>query len=77
MTASQTRLDWVTRATVAKGPAYVEISDKVWEYAELRFRETQAVATQIAALEGEDFAVTQNVAGMPTAFVAWRPGPTS
>lgn len=70
MTASQNRLEWVARATDARGPAYVEISDKVWEYAELRFRETQAVATQIATLESEDFAVTQNVAGMPTAFVA-------
>ncbi|MFN8634109.1 MAG: M20 family metallopeptidase [Chloroflexota bacterium] len=70
MPASQSRLDWITRATESRGPAYVEISDKVWEYAELRFRETQAVATQIAMLEGEDFAITQNVAGMPTAFVA-------
>ena len=58
------------QTTRTKGHTYVEISDKVWELAELRFQEHGAVATQIEALEEEGFEITRNVAGMPTAFAA-------
>jgi aminobenzoyl-glutamate utilization protein B len=70
MLNEQDRLAWIATATDEMRQTYVEISDKVWEFAELRFQEHQAVATQIAELENEGFRVTQNVAGMPTAFVA-------
>src|ERR1041384_4579934 len=70
MSDAQNRLDWITRRTAEKGQKYIAISDSVWEFAELRFQESQAVATQIAALEGEELTITRNLAGMPTAFVA-------
>jgi aminobenzoyl-glutamate utilization protein B len=70
MSDEQARLAWIAQAANAKGQTYVEISDRVWEYAELRFQEHQAVATQIAALEAEGFRITRDLAGMPTAFVA-------
>jgi aminobenzoyl-glutamate utilization protein B len=70
MSDQQARLDWVEQTTRTKGQTYVEISDKVWELAELRFQEHGAVTTQIEALEEEGFEITRNVAGMPTAFAA-------
>jgi aminobenzoyl-glutamate utilization protein B len=70
MSEQQDRLDWIAQAVRTKGHTYVEISDKVWELAELRFQEHGAVATQIEALEEEGFEITRNVAGMPTAFAA-------
>src|SRR4051812_28265251 len=70
MSDQQARMDWITQTTRTKGHTYVEISDKVWGLAELRFQEHGAVATQIEALEEEGFEITRNVAGMPTAFAA-------
>src|SRR5215212_8243032 len=70
MTGAQARLDWIAQSARNKAHTYVEISDKVWELAELRFAEHGAVAAQIEALEEEGFTITRNVAGMPTAFAA-------
>ncbi|MBM3546778.1 MAG: amidohydrolase [Alphaproteobacteria bacterium] len=54
----------------AKTPAYVALSDKVWDLAELRYQEEKSVAAQIEALEQEGFKVKPGVAGIPTAFEA-------
>jgi aminobenzoyl-glutamate utilization protein B len=70
MPTDRARLDWITLATDEKAQTYVDLSDDIWEYAELRFQEHKAVAAQSAHLEAEGFKVTTGLAGMPTAFVA-------
>src|SRR5437773_179119 len=67
---SATRLAWIAGRADAKRDTYTAISDQVWEFAELRFKEVRAAAAQVAALEAEGFTVTSDIAGMPTAFVA-------
>jgi len=53
-----------------KTPAYIALSDKVWDLAELRYQEEKSVAAQIEMLEREGFKVKPGVAGIPTAFEA-------
>ncbi len=51
------------------------VSDKVWEYAEMPFRETKSSAIIASTLEAEGFSIEWGLAGMPTAFVAtWGKG---
>lgn len=53
----------------------LDLSDQVWEYAELALRETQSAAALADYLESQGFVVERGVAGMPTAFVAtWGSG---
>jgi aminobenzoyl-glutamate utilization protein B len=47
-----------------------EISDKIWEYAELPMDEYQSSRLLADTLEKHGFQVERGVAGMPTAFVA-------
>lgn len=48
----------------------INLSRQVWEFAELRFEERQSCALLEAALEQHGFAVTRQVGGIETAFVA-------
>ncbi|MFA5869979.1 MAG: amidohydrolase [Candidatus Bathyarchaeia archaeon] len=59
------------------GKGIVDISDRIWEYAELGFEEVRSAELLAAELERHGFSVERGVAGMPTAFVAsWgRGGP--
>ncbi len=50
--------------------AYDDIAMKLWNWAEIGFRETQSSALLQEQLKREGFAVESGVAGMPTAFVA-------
>ncbi len=51
------------------------VSDKVWEYAEMPFRESKSAAAIASTLEQEGFTIEWGVSGMPTAFVAtWGKG---
>jgi aminobenzoyl-glutamate utilization protein B len=50
--------------------AMVDMSDKIWEYAETALRETRSSKLLADFAEQQGFTVTRNVAGMPTAFVA-------
>ena len=54
----------------ARRQPYIEIADRIWGYAELRYREFESAELHAATLEAEGFRVTRGVAGMPTAFVA-------
>ena len=45
---SATRLAWIAGRTGVKGDTYTKVSDDVWEFAELRFKEVKAAAAQIA-----------------------------
>lgn len=48
----------------------IGLSDRVWELAEIGFREQRSAELLAAHAEAQGFAVTRGVAGMPTAFVA-------
>jgi aminobenzoyl-glutamate utilization protein B len=53
----------------------IEISDKVWEFAELGLIESRSSALLAEELEKHGFKVERGIAGMPTAFVAtWGEG---
>jgi aminobenzoyl-glutamate utilization protein B len=53
----------------------IEISDKIWEYAELGLKEFKSSKLLSDELEKNGFFVQRGVAGMPTAFIAsWGQG---
>jgi len=64
-------LDWIENN---KEPL-IEISDKIWELAELGLIEFKSSALLADELEKQGFKVERGIAGMPTAFVAtWGKG---
>ncbi len=48
---------------------FIDVNDKIWDYAETRFEEYQSAELLCAELEKAGFKVTKGVANMPTAFV--------
>jgi aminobenzoyl-glutamate utilization protein B len=55
--------------------AYTDISDKIWEYAELPWHEFKSSKLQADYLESKGFRITWDLAGINTAFVAeWGTG---
>ena len=64
-------LDWI----VENRSRLIEISDQIWDYAEVGLQELKSATLLADELEREGFAVERGVAGMPTAFVAtWGSG---
>ena len=64
----QTVLDWLARPeTVEK---FGQISDRIWEYAELGLQEFNSSKLLADTLEAAGFTVERGLAGMPTCFVA-------
>ena len=59
-------LDWIEK----NKDMLIEISDKVWEFAELGLIEFKSSALLADELEKHGFKVERGVADMPTAFVA-------
>lgn len=58
-----------------KAQDLIRISDSIWDYAELGFRETKSVKVQVDYLRAQGFKVTERAGGIPTAFVAeWGEG---
>jgi len=51
-------------------PQIHEISQKLWDYSEIALRENKSSQLLINVLKNAGFSVEENVAGMPTAFVA-------
>ncbi len=52
-----------------------DVSRKIWEWAEVGYKENQSSELLATSLEAEGFTVERGVAGIPTAFVAkWRQG---
>jgi aminobenzoyl-glutamate utilization protein B len=49
---------------------FTQISDSIWDYAELGLQESKSATLLSSELENSGFNVKQGVAGMPTAFVA-------
>ncbi|MEM2094058.1 MAG: amidohydrolase, partial [Candidatus Bathyarchaeia archaeon] len=48
----------------------IEVSDRIWEYAEVGLQEFRSSALLAEELEKSGFRVQRGVAGMPTAFIA-------
>lgn len=71
MTIKETAWNWLEEHSKHLS----EISDKIWEYAELGLMEKQSSKQLAEELEKHGFTVDLGVAGMPTAFVAtWGEG---
>jgi aminobenzoyl-glutamate utilization protein B len=60
----------IAAAVEARRQPYIAIADRIWGFAEMRYREFESAELHAAKLEAEGFRVTRGVAGMPTAFVA-------
>jgi aminobenzoyl-glutamate utilization protein B len=70
-TDKECAFDWIEN----NKKSIIEISDKVWEFAELGLIESKSSALLEEELEKHGFKVEQGVAGMPTAFAAtWGEG---
>lgn len=54
----------------AQAPHYGELSRKIWEFAEVGYKEKQSSALLKAELRAAGFQLQENVADIPTAFVA-------
>lgn len=63
------RKDKICKIIEEKKDLFIEVSDKVWEYAELGLKEYKSADVICNALEEEDFTVKKGLAGMETAFV--------
>lgn len=64
-------LDWIEK----NKSVIINLSDKIWEYAELGFKEFKSSKLIADTLEKYGFSVKLGVAGMPTAIVAdWGSG---
>ncbi|MCJ7731777.1 amidohydrolase, partial [Candidatus Bathyarchaeota archaeon] len=64
-------LEWIDE----NSQRIIEVSDEIWEYAELGLLEYKSARLLIDELKKHGFAVEEGVGGMPTAFVAsWGKG---
>ena len=52
----------------AKSGEILELSDKIWEYAELSMLEHKSTKAYVELLQAEGFQVETNLCGIPTAF---------
>lgn len=66
MAPKKIALDWIE----GNKERIIEISDAIWEYAEVGLQEYKSSALLADELEKAGFSVERGVAGMPTAFVA-------
>src|SRR5215472_5715800 len=59
----------------ARAEHYGDVSRKIWEYAEVGYKENKSAALLKSELRAAGFTLTENVAGIPTAFTAtWGQG---
>ena len=59
----------------AKAAHFGEVSRKIWEFAEVGYKETKSSATLKAELKEAGFEIQENIGGIPTAFGArWGQG---
>jgi aminobenzoyl-glutamate utilization protein B len=71
--AKKNALEYLSDSLIVK--KFGNISDVIWNYAELGMQEFKSSALLIKTLEEEGFNVEKGVAGMPTCFVAtWGSG---
>jgi len=59
----------------ARATHYGDVSKQIWNFAELGYKENQSAALLKSELRQAGFTLTENVAGIPTAFTAtWGQG---
>ncbi|MEM3414219.1 MAG: amidohydrolase, partial [Thermoproteota archaeon] len=67
----ETAFSWIDK----NKDSLVEISDKIWEFAELGLKELKSSKLLFEELEKNGFFVKRGIAGLPTAFIAsWGQG---
>ena len=67
----ETALRWIDE----NSSRIIEVSDEIWEYAELGLLEFKSSKLLMKEFEKHSFKIEENVGGMPTAFVAmWGKG---
>lgn len=54
----------------SRAASFTDLSDRIWEFAELSMEEYKSTACYVDFLQREGFRVEENVAGIPTAFSA-------
>lgn len=59
----------LTRSIDSLAPDIVTLSDRIWDFAELKFQEFRSADLLMAALRQNGFSVRQDIAGMKTAFI--------
>lgn len=60
----------VIRSVENQSDALINLSDRIWEYAEIAFRENQSSEALASYAEEQGFRVTRGVGEIPTAFTA-------
>ena len=60
----------VIESVDAQAEALTDLSDRIWSYAEIAFRETESADALIEHAKAHGFSITRNIGGIPTAFVA-------
>ncbi len=66
MSTKDVALDWISENSTR----IIEISDKIWEYAELPLKEYKSSNLLMSELQKHGYKVTRGVADLPTAFIA-------
>ncbi|KOS63595.1 amidohydrolase [Lysinibacillus agricola] len=66
---SNSYINEISKIIEDKRDKYVDISDKIWNFAEIRFEEFQSAELLCTALESEGFQVEKGVADLETAFI--------
>lgn len=64
------RKEIINQLVDEKFPIFADVSDKVWDYAELCFREYKSSELQKKVLREQGFTINENIKGIPTAFIA-------
>lgn len=58
----------ITELVDSKAHQFIEINDRIWEFAEIRFQEHQSANLQMEILEKEGFEVKKGLSNIETAF---------
>ncbi|ENN85381.1 hypothetical protein RHSP_52920 [Rhizobium freirei PRF 81] len=59
----------IAAAIEAMKPDFTKLSDRIWDFAELKFEETRSSELLASTLEDNGFSLRRGVAGMETAFI--------
>ncbi len=71
MANGEVALEWIEQ----ERQTLIELSDKIWQYAEVGLQEMKSARVQKTLLRSQGFKIASGVAGMPSAFVAsWGQG---
>jgi len=54
----------------AQADSLIDLSDRIWHFAEIAFRESRSAEALIAHASAHGFSITRNVGEIPTAFIA-------